>query len=174
MTEVLLTHLDLLMFVVAIAALLRGYPVAFTLAGIGLVFALLGAWFACPQCRYHLPGKGAGISRRHQVAIARRDRVADAAQLKGDRGRAAGRRFCRHHAKPFDVSGHFRQWEYLYRGFCQADLKIAIRHPSEEGDFVLQMQRGNLLVDLSLLAQPVEAVCRVFAYYHQADIPFAL
>ena len=45
MTEVLLTHLDLLMFVVAIAALLRGYPVAFTLAGIGLVFALLGAWF---------------------------------------------------------------------------------------------------------------------------------
>ncbi len=42
--EMLLTHLDLLMFLVAIVFLLRGYPVAFTLAGIGLAFALIGAW----------------------------------------------------------------------------------------------------------------------------------
>ena len=34
--------LPFLMFVAAFAALLRGYPVAFTLAGVGLAFALLG------------------------------------------------------------------------------------------------------------------------------------
>jgi tripartite ATP-independent transporter DctM subunit len=37
-------HLDLLMFACAILFLVRGYPVAFTLAGVGLLFALLGAW----------------------------------------------------------------------------------------------------------------------------------
>ena len=38
-------HLDMVMFAAAILLLLRGYPVAFTLAGIGLLFALLGAYF---------------------------------------------------------------------------------------------------------------------------------
>jgi TRAP-type mannitol/chloroaromatic compound transport system permease large subunit len=42
--DALIGHLDLLMFLVAIVLLLRGFPVAFTLAGIGLGFALLGAW----------------------------------------------------------------------------------------------------------------------------------
>ena len=35
-------HLDLVMFAAAIILLLRGYPVAFTLAGIGLLFAIIG------------------------------------------------------------------------------------------------------------------------------------
>ncbi|MCR9128234.1 MAG: TRAP transporter large permease subunit [Alphaproteobacteria bacterium] len=38
----LLEILPFLMFVAAFAALLRGYPVAFTLAGVGLAFALIG------------------------------------------------------------------------------------------------------------------------------------
>ncbi len=38
-------HLDLLMFAAAIILLLRGYPVAFTLAGTGLTFALIGGLF---------------------------------------------------------------------------------------------------------------------------------
>ncbi|MEO1331041.1 MAG: TRAP transporter large permease subunit, partial [Pseudomonadota bacterium] len=38
-------HVDLLMFAAAILLLLRGYPVAFTLAGTGLVFALIGGLF---------------------------------------------------------------------------------------------------------------------------------
>jgi TRAP-type mannitol/chloroaromatic compound transport system permease large subunit len=42
--QTLIDHVDLLMFLVAIAFLMRGYPVAFTLAGVGLGFALLGAW----------------------------------------------------------------------------------------------------------------------------------
>ncbi|RMF38881.1 MAG: TRAP transporter large permease subunit [Alphaproteobacteria bacterium] len=37
-------HLDLLMFPAAVILLLCGFPVAFTLAGTGLIFALLGAW----------------------------------------------------------------------------------------------------------------------------------
>lgn len=40
----LVAHLDLLMFPAAILLLLRGFPVAFTLAGIGLIFSMLGAW----------------------------------------------------------------------------------------------------------------------------------
>ncbi len=36
-------NLDLLMFPAAIILLMRGYPVAFTLAGVGIVFAVLGA-----------------------------------------------------------------------------------------------------------------------------------
>jgi tripartite ATP-independent transporter DctM subunit len=43
--DFIVNHLDLLMFVVAVALLLRGYPVAFTLAGVGLFFALIGAYF---------------------------------------------------------------------------------------------------------------------------------
>lgn len=38
-------HLDILMLIVAIAALMSGYPVAFTLAGVALLFAFLGAQF---------------------------------------------------------------------------------------------------------------------------------
>jgi TRAP-type mannitol/chloroaromatic compound transport system permease large subunit len=45
MIEFVVHHLDLLMFAAAIALLLRGYPVAFTLAGTGLFFALIGAYF---------------------------------------------------------------------------------------------------------------------------------
>ncbi len=41
----IIDHLDLLMFAVAVVLLLRGFPVAFTLAGVGLLFALLGAYF---------------------------------------------------------------------------------------------------------------------------------
>ncbi|MEP3687638.1 MAG: TRAP transporter large permease subunit [Sulfitobacter dubius] len=41
----LIAHLDLLMFPVAIVLLLRGFPVAFTLAGVGLLFSVLGAVF---------------------------------------------------------------------------------------------------------------------------------
>lgn len=41
----LLEHLDLLMFAVALLLLLRGFPVAFTLAGVGLLFAIIGAFF---------------------------------------------------------------------------------------------------------------------------------
>jgi len=37
--------LPFLMFAAAIAALLRGFPVAFTLAGVGLLFALIGVVF---------------------------------------------------------------------------------------------------------------------------------
>jgi tripartite ATP-independent transporter DctM subunit len=37
--------LDLLMFVTACALLLSGFPVAFTLAGTALIFALIGDWF---------------------------------------------------------------------------------------------------------------------------------
>lgn len=40
----LVAHLDLLMFPAAILLLLRGFPVAFTLAGVGLIFSMLGAW----------------------------------------------------------------------------------------------------------------------------------
>jgi TRAP-type mannitol/chloroaromatic compound transport system permease large subunit len=43
--EFLIGHLDMVMFAAAIALLLRGFPVAFTLAGTGLLFALIGAWF---------------------------------------------------------------------------------------------------------------------------------
>ncbi len=42
LTAFLAENLDVLMFVVAIAALLSGYPVAFTLAGVALAFAGLG------------------------------------------------------------------------------------------------------------------------------------
>jgi TRAP-type mannitol/chloroaromatic compound transport system permease large subunit len=45
MTAFLVHHLELVMFGVAIVLLLRGFPVAFTLAGVGLGFAFLGAWF---------------------------------------------------------------------------------------------------------------------------------
>ncbi|MCP4316350.1 MAG: TRAP transporter large permease subunit [Hyphomicrobiales bacterium] len=41
--ELLIGNLDLLMFPAAIILLLRGFPVAFTLAGVGLIFAVLGA-----------------------------------------------------------------------------------------------------------------------------------
>jgi tripartite ATP-independent transporter DctM subunit len=40
--EFLLAHLDLLMFVAAILVLLSGFPVAFSLAGVALVFATIG------------------------------------------------------------------------------------------------------------------------------------
>ncbi len=40
----IISHLDLLMFPAAIILLLRGFPVAFTLAGVGILFAVLGAW----------------------------------------------------------------------------------------------------------------------------------
>jgi tripartite ATP-independent transporter DctM subunit len=40
----LIAHLDMLMFPAAIILLLRGFPVAFTLAGVGMIFALVGAW----------------------------------------------------------------------------------------------------------------------------------
>ena len=43
--EFLIGHLDMVMFAAAILLLLRGYPVAFTLAGIGLLFAIVGAYF---------------------------------------------------------------------------------------------------------------------------------
>ena len=43
--DFIVNHLDLLMFLVAIVLLLRGYPVAFTLAGVGLLFAFVGAYF---------------------------------------------------------------------------------------------------------------------------------
>ncbi|MGF1658822.1 MAG: TRAP transporter large permease subunit [Rubrimonas sp.] len=43
--QFLVDHLDLLMFAAAVALLLRGFPVAFTLAGVGLLFALIGAQF---------------------------------------------------------------------------------------------------------------------------------
>jgi TRAP-type mannitol/chloroaromatic compound transport system permease large subunit len=43
--DFLVNHLDLVMFAAAIALLLRGYPVAFTLAGVGLLFAFIGAYF---------------------------------------------------------------------------------------------------------------------------------
>jgi TRAP-type mannitol/chloroaromatic compound transport system permease large subunit len=45
MIDFVVHHLDLLMFVVAVALLLRGYPVAFTLAATGLLFAFIGAHF---------------------------------------------------------------------------------------------------------------------------------
>ncbi|MEM9781195.1 MAG: TRAP transporter large permease subunit [Pseudomonadota bacterium] len=45
MIEFLIGHLDMLMFLAAILLLLRGFPVAFTLAGIGILFALLGVLF---------------------------------------------------------------------------------------------------------------------------------
>ena len=35
-------YLDLLMFAVAILALILGFPVAFTLAGVAIIFALIG------------------------------------------------------------------------------------------------------------------------------------
>ena len=37
-------YLDLLMFGVAILALILGFPVAFTLAGIAIIFALIGEY----------------------------------------------------------------------------------------------------------------------------------
>ncbi|MCW5723668.1 MAG: TRAP transporter large permease subunit [Maricaulaceae bacterium] len=40
--DLLLEYLPFLMFIAAFAALLRGYPVAFTLAGVALAFALIG------------------------------------------------------------------------------------------------------------------------------------
>jgi len=40
--QTFIEYLPFLMFAAAFAALLRGYPVAFTLAGVGLAFALLG------------------------------------------------------------------------------------------------------------------------------------
>ena len=43
--DFIVNHLDLMMFLVAIVLLLRGFPVAFTLAGVGLFFALIGAYF---------------------------------------------------------------------------------------------------------------------------------
>ena len=43
--QVLIDHLDLVMFGAAILLLLRGFPVAFTLAGVGLLFAFIGAYF---------------------------------------------------------------------------------------------------------------------------------
>ena len=43
--NLLVDHLDMVMFLAAIVLLLRGFPVAFTLAGTGLLFALIGAWF---------------------------------------------------------------------------------------------------------------------------------
>ncbi|MFN3615946.1 MAG: TRAP transporter large permease subunit [Rubrimonas sp.] len=45
MIDFLVGHLDLVMFATVIALLLRGFPVAFTLAGTGLLFAFIGAWF---------------------------------------------------------------------------------------------------------------------------------
>jgi len=45
MIQMLIDHLELVMFAVAVALLLRGYPVAFTLAGVGLLFAFIGAYF---------------------------------------------------------------------------------------------------------------------------------
>lgn len=41
--DLLISNLDLLMFPAAIVLLLCGFPVAFTLAGVGLIFAVLGA-----------------------------------------------------------------------------------------------------------------------------------
>lgn len=41
--DLLIANLDLLMFPAAIVLLLCGFPVAFTLAGVGLIFAVLGA-----------------------------------------------------------------------------------------------------------------------------------
>ncbi|MCR9136724.1 MAG: TRAP transporter large permease subunit [Alphaproteobacteria bacterium] len=41
--DLLIANLDLLMFPAAIILLLCGFPVAFTLAGVGLIFAVLGA-----------------------------------------------------------------------------------------------------------------------------------
>ncbi|TVQ53406.1 MAG: TRAP transporter large permease subunit [Rhodobacteraceae bacterium] len=43
--DFIIGHLDMVMFLAAIVLLLRGFPVAFTLAGVGLMFALLGAFF---------------------------------------------------------------------------------------------------------------------------------
>ncbi len=43
--QFLVDHLDMVMFLAAIFLLLRGFPVAFTLAGVGLLFALIGAYF---------------------------------------------------------------------------------------------------------------------------------
>lgn len=40
--ELLLSHLDLIMFAVAVGFLLSGYPVAFTLAGVALLCAGIG------------------------------------------------------------------------------------------------------------------------------------
>ncbi len=42
--EFITNYLDLIMFAAAVVLLLRGFPVAFTLAAVGLIFALLGAW----------------------------------------------------------------------------------------------------------------------------------
>ncbi|MEE2566699.1 TRAP transporter large permease [Hyphobacterium marinum] len=42
--DLLISLLPFLMFIAAFAALLRGYPVAFTLAGVAIAFALLGWW----------------------------------------------------------------------------------------------------------------------------------
>ena len=39
---VLIEYLPFIMFIAAFAALLRGYPVAFTLAGVALIFGLIG------------------------------------------------------------------------------------------------------------------------------------
>lgn len=47
--------LDLLMFATAVVMLLRGYPVAFTLAGVALIFAALGVFF---QVGYFSSGFG--------------------------------------------------------------------------------------------------------------------
>ena len=41
----MIEYLDLLMFAVAILVLLLGFPVAFSLAGIAIIFALVGTYF---------------------------------------------------------------------------------------------------------------------------------
>ena len=41
----MIEYLDLLMFAVAILVLLLGFPVAFSLAGIAIIFALVGDYF---------------------------------------------------------------------------------------------------------------------------------
>lgn len=44
--------LSLLMFVAVIAALMAGYPVVFTLAGVGFAFGLIGNWFGAFDLSY--------------------------------------------------------------------------------------------------------------------------
>ena len=41
----MIEYLDLLMFAAAILVLLLGFPVAFSLAGVAIIFALLGDYF---------------------------------------------------------------------------------------------------------------------------------
>lgn len=44
--------LSLVMFAVACGVLILGFPVAFSLAGTGLAFALLAMPWACLTCRF--------------------------------------------------------------------------------------------------------------------------